>query len=363
MDAYRGLQPGTIPTRAEMIRAYIPGSKQALSLADDITRLTFDNVQRKFKVVSFALHREAWMHDNPSATPDQFAEAKRGIASYVNGVFGGLHWENMGIPRVMIEIGRLMLLAPDWSGSNVALAKYAFDAPLSAREVVPTIADALTYSALKVGRPLAGAVTKEAVQARLARAFWTKQIVQGLAENQMLSLVFSGKLSPRPFQVYQGKDDDGRDIYQNVVFRGSVGDAISLGTKIEEHGALGAGVFLGSKAAPFAKAAIHIETGRNDFGQQIVKKGLNPVAKTVRGVGTIAGDVTPVPIVVRQLYRMAAGEESDQYVWSEKMLSLFGPAAQHMPPEGMKWSAKYGLQPAHESEPQSVWDEILTGKR
>ena len=57
-------------------------------VADAITRTTFDNVQRRFKVWSFALHRDAWMNDNPMATPEQLANAKRGIARYVNGVWG-----------------------------------------------------------------------------------------------------------------------------------------------------------------------------------------------------------------------------------------------------------------------------------
>ncbi len=179
MNAYRNMKPGTIPTRGEVIRAYIPGSKQALEVADAITRLTFDNVQRKFKVWSFALHRDAWLRDNPDARPEQFAEAKKGIASYVNGVYGGLHWENMGIPRAMVEVARALLLAPDWSGSNLALGKYAVDAPLSRQEFG--------------SRRLAGAVTKEAVQARLSRAFWTKQAIQGLTENQMLSLRIFGQ--------------------------------------------------------------------------------------------------------------------------------------------------------------------------
>ena len=173
----------------------------------------------------------------------------------------------MGINRAAVEVGCALMLAPDWSGSNIALGKYAVDAPLSIREF---------------GRhPLTGAVTKEAVQARLARAFWAKQSVQGVVENQILSLMFSGQLSPRPFQVYQGKDKNGEDVYQNVVFRGSGGDLISLGTKMQDHGLLvGVEVFAGSKAAPFTKTGIHVLTGRNDFGQDIAPKGFSPIANT-----------------------------------------------------------------------------------
>ncbi len=69
--------------------------------ADAITRLTFDNVQRKFKVWSFALHRDAWLRDNPDGQARAVCRGEKRIASYVNGVYGGLHWENMGIPRAM----------------------------------------------------------------------------------------------------------------------------------------------------------------------------------------------------------------------------------------------------------------------
>jgi hypothetical protein len=325
MDAYRGLRPGTIPTRAEVVRAYIPGSKQALQLADSITRFTFDNIQRRFKVQAFALHRDAWMKDNPMATPDQAAEAKKGIASYVNGVYGGLHWENMGISRMAVEAGRAIFLAPDWSGSNIALAKYALaDSRPSARE-------------LPFGRTMAGAATKESAQARLSRAFWTKQLVGGLVTTQMLSLTFSGKLSPRPFQVYLGDDKNGEGVYQNVAFRGSIGDAVSLVGKMEDHGALvGFGTFVGGKAAPIMKLGIHALTGRDDFGREIAPKDGGFLKNTGRSTVALGGDALPIPIIVRTVHKTLFGDEADRYLWSERVLSMFGPLAQHVAPEGMR---------------------------
>jgi hypothetical protein len=349
VEAYKNLMPGTIPTRGEVIRAYIPGSKQGLAAADAVTRFTFENVQRRYKVWGYGLHRDAWMNENPMATPSQLAEAKRGIASYTNAVYGGLHWENMGIGKAMVEVGRALLLAPDWWASNIVLGKYALDARPSWSEFT--------------NHPLRGALTKEAVQARLARRFWAKQTIQGLVENQMLSLMFSGQLSARPFQVYHGKDKDGRDIYQNGVFRGSSGDAISLGTKIQDHGLLvGAGVFVGSKMAPLTKPMMHIATGRDDFGRELTPKGMNWLAATVRSLGSLVTDISPIPIAARNLARQAVGDDSDKYVWSERILTLFGPPAQHVAPEGYRMG-KYGLTPFDEAPQQSIWDEIQTGKR
>lgn len=355
MDAYRGLRPGTIPTRAEVVRAYIPGSKQLLSLADSVTRFTFDNVQRRFKVWAFALHRDAWIHDNPSATPEQLAEAKKGIASYINGVYGGLHWENMGVPRAMVEVARAFFLAPDWSGSNLALAKYAAGEAVSLRELQPR------------GR-LTGAETKESAQARLSRAFWAKQLLGGLIATQMLSLLLSRQLSKRPFQVYMGKDPEGKDVYQNVAFRGSIGDAVNLAGKVEEHAQegydasgvmgvfagilVGAGVFVQGKTAPITKLGMHVLTARDDRGRPITPAGLT-------------SDVLPVPIVAQSAEKTVFGDESSRYLWSERLLGLFGPQAQHVRhTEGPGEDLAYKLAAARaRQEPQTPEDKVRSNLR
>jgi len=339
MDAYKNLQPGSIPTRGEILRAYLPGAKQTLQVADHITKFTFDNIQRRFKVVSYMLHSMAWDNQNPHATPEQRSLARQGIASYVNGVYGGLHWENMGRSKAFVETARAILLAPDWSGSNVALAKYAVrDAKPSMREI-------------PFRNKLAGATDKETAQARLSRAFWAKSIVGGLVGTQMMSLMLSGQLSKKPFMVYGGKDKDGNDVYTNMMFRGAAGDLVHLATLMQEHGLLaGAGTFAGSKAAPFTKAGVHLITGRNDFGKEIAPKGLSPVANTVRSAGQVASDVSPVPITLKSLYHTSASDEADKYSWTEKAMSLIGPPPQHVAPK-------------EETEPEnSIWEQIRTGK-
>jgi hypothetical protein len=68
---------------------------------------------------------------------------------------------------------------------------------------------------------------------------------------------------------------------------------------------------------------MHVLTGRNDFGRPISPAGL-------------AGDVLPVPITARTLYRSTMEDDSDKYLWSERMLGLFGPVGRHLPPEGMR---------------------------
>lgn len=350
MEAYRNQQPGSIPTRGEIIRAYIPGAKQTLELANHITNFTFNNVQRRFKVTSYMLHSMAWDDQNPGGTEAQRSVARQGIASYVNGVYGGLHWENLGWTKAMVETARLILLAPDWSGSNVALAKYAVGAKPSLQEI-------------PFRDKLAGATDKPTVEARLSRAFWAKSLTGGLIGTQLLSLMFSGQYSKKPFMVYMGKDKNGEDVHQNLLFRGSSGDLVNLASRMEDHGMLvGAGEFLGGKAAPFTRAGVHLITGQDEFGREIAPKGLNPIANTARAAGKLISDVLPVPIALRSLQRTSFADDADKYSWSERVLSTFGPPPQHRPPEGMKRSGG-GFAPIPFQSENSIWNQILTGRQ
>jgi len=349
MDAYRNLAPGSIPTRGEIIRAYIPGAKQGLEVARAITQLTFDNIQRRYKVISYMLHSMAWDRENPGGTAAQRSAARQGIASYVNGVYGGLHWENLGWNKALVETARLLLLAPDWTGSNIALGKYAVDAKPSMQE-------------LPFRDKLAGATDKESAQARLSRAFWAKSLAGGLVATQLMSLAVSGHYSKKPFMVYSGKDKDGNEVYWNMAFRGAAGDLVNLAQKMQEHGLLtGVGEFAGGKAAPFVKAGVHVLTGRNDFGREIAPKGLNPVANTARSVGQAVSDVSPIPISLKSIQHTTFGDEADKYTWSERVLSLFGPPPRHMPPEGQKRTA-HGLQAVPQQPENSTWQQIITGR-
>jgi hypothetical protein len=71
------------------------------------------------------------------------------------------------------------------------------------------------------------------------------------------------------------------------------------------------------KLAPVTKLGMHVLTTRDDHGKPITPGGL-------------AGDVLPIPILGRTVQKTFFGDESDKYLWSERMLSLFGPLAQHV---------------------------------
>ena len=51
----------------------------------------------------------------------------RSIGKEINAVYGGLNWDVMGVSANYQAVARMFLLAPDWTFSNVANLKYAFE--------------------------------------------------------------------------------------------------------------------------------------------------------------------------------------------------------------------------------------------
>ena len=94
---------------------------------------------------------------------------------------------------------------------------------------------------------------------------------------------------------------------------------------------------------------MHLLTGRNDFGRPISPAGL-------------AADVLPIPITARTLWNTTMGDQADKYLWSEKMLGLFGPQAQHVPPDGMHMT-RQGLRETREKPwASSPMEQFLHGR-
>jgi broad specificity phosphatase PhoE len=330
-EAYKALQPGSIPTWSEIWRR-APVVHQLDTLAGKITEFTFGNLQRRFKVTDYQLHKAAWMAEHPNATQAELTAAKQSIAKEINAVYGGLNWENLGINRATVEVTRALMLAPDWTISNIFNLKYS----------------------LERGTP-AGS---------MARKFWMRTIIGGLAATQAMSLMMSGKLSKNPTQVYYGQDSEGKEIYQNVFFKGASGDAVNLVHNVADYGAVqGLARSISGKAAPLVRAGIQIATNRDYLGRPIVPQGMHPIAGTVRAAVKTGEAVLPVPFTVSNLHDMLLGPDAGKYSVPEFLTTTFaGNPPRHMAPEGMRMT-KQGLRPKHEKPRRSIWEEIETGKR
>jgi len=331
VEAYQSLQPGSIPSWTEIWRRG-PGLHQMDQAARAISEFTFSNLQRRFKVTDYTIHSTAWMTDHPDASTEETDAAKRSIAKEINAVYGGLNWERLGINHATVEVARAIMLAPDWTFSNVFNVKYSTER----------------------GTP-AG---------KLARAFWLRTIIGGLVATQLMSYLMSRKPSKRLTQVYAGKDKKGNDVYQNMFFAGAPQDATSTIENVEEYGAVeGLVRTMANKTAPGIHVGMDLAKNEDFMGRPIVQKGMNPIASTVRGAAYAAKGVMPIPYSVQNAKDMLMGPTSKLYKWWELPSTLIaGSPPRHSPPHG-KHMTKGGLKETHLKPQRSIWQEIVTGKR
>jgi hypothetical protein len=327
VEAYHALQPGSIPTYGDIWRqnAAVKIMDQA---AKAISDFTFANLQRRFKVTDYQLHVAAWMAKNPGAFGRDVMLAKQSVAKEINAIYGGLHWENLGLNKSTVEIARAVMLAPDWTLSNIFNVKYAFE---------------------------------KGPGGRMARMFWARTLAGGLVATQLASLLFSGRPSPRPTMVYMGHDSSGREIYQNIFFKGAPGDATNLVTNVYDYGLQGIARTLAGKGAPVVRTALQLISNRDYLGHEIAPKGMNPVASSVRTAYSAGKSMLPVPLSLTNQADMLFGPEAHKYKWPESLTTMFsGNPPSHVAPAGTHM-ADGVLRPNAPREENSALQQAISG--
>jgi len=315
VEAYKALTPSSLPTGLDKVRS-APLIHQVDLAAQAITHLTFDVLQRKFKVIGMAQKEAAWLADHPDATPGEHYEALRGLAKEVNAVFGGLHWENMGVNRTSLGLARLLMLAPDWTFSNWLTAKYAFEGPPKIR----TRIDAGEGNSITMERR----GDEWGAGGNAARMFWIKGGILLFGLTAATSLLLSGKLAKDPTRVNMGKDKSGKDITQNIYFTGAWGDLANALHYVGRSGLLvGSAHFVANKLGNFAKATLHQLANADALGRPIAVKGESTLKNTVRGGSELAKDIVPVPFGLSTAIRMAR-DPKKKYSLSEYLGTVLG---------------------------------------
>lgn len=332
IEAYQGLKDTSLPTRMDLLKG-LPGVKQIDTFAKGLTHVTFDIMQRKFKVTDFALKDAEWIAKNPQATEAEHFDAQKSIAKEINATYGGLQWENLGVSKGLLDLAKFLILAPDWTFSNFLNAKYAFDGGQAGKA---------------------------------ARAFWIRSVITGTALNEGMSLLMSGKTSSDPTQVYLGKDKNGKDIYTNFFFVGANNDLINLWKDISDQGLPnGVGHWLSTKASPYLRAGTELFTNENYLHQPIVPKGAGPVVGTALGAANLAKNLSPVPFTLQNIYNMAT-DPKHQYSWKEFLTILGGNVPRHVVPAGERevtsGKNKGKLIPATPKQKLPLLEQIKTGK-
>lgn len=342
IEAFKHFKPGSIPSWSDIARR-APIAREMDAAIRKTSEFTFNNLQRKFKVTDYMLHKAAWLAKHPDATADQIHNAGKSIAKEINAVYGGLKTETLGFNRTSMEMARFLALAPDWLFSNVFNVKYALEG--GPKAIASQAARAVGLGE-KTPNSWEGSAGSD-----LARKFWTRQAVGGLAATQMLSLMYSGHLSKNITEVYYGKDAAGNDVYQNVFFKGASGDVINLVHNVHDYGMVeGSARTLASKLAGIPKAFLHLAENKDARGKPLVPKGMHPIASTVRAGESVAKELAPIPIGGSTTYDMMFGPDAWKYSAKEVITTLLaGTPPRHLAPE------KPG-------KPElSVWEQIKTG--
>lgn len=335
IEAYRSLSKSSVeePTRMDILKD-APGFKQVRQASAAISHFTFDVLQRKYKVTDYALKTSKWIAEHPDASAPETATAKRAIAKEVNGVYGGLQWENLGINRTTQQLTRMFLLAPDWTFSNFANAKYAFQ-----------------------GGP-AGAA---------ARMFWLRSALVGIALTQATSYFLSGKASPDPSSVYYGQDKNGKDIYANLYFAGAPSDIVNLVKNVHDFGAIG-GVAQSakSKAAPIARTALGLLSNKDFQGNDISVKGASLPVNTARTALYLGQNLGPVPFSVTTPLQMYFAKDQGYTLPEYLSAALLSARTRHVVPPGMtqvtSGTKKGQLKTATQKTQRPLLEQIQTGK-
>lgn len=148
-------------------------TKATKQVKDSITKLRelqsdwlFGEMGASLKSKMFIIEYREQLKKRPTDNPDIIA---REVASMVNDDFGGLHLERMGRDPTLQHILRLMLLAPDWTESNVRTMVKMF----------PMGKDGSRYYTSKAA-------------GKMYRKFWLGMLIKGMGATILLNAILSG---------------------------------------------------------------------------------------------------------------------------------------------------------------------------
>lgn len=240
----------------------LPLMRQYMSLINKNNKFLFGRMQPYFKVMDWGKHFSAWEAKHPLATPAERIKAQRSYAKEINAAYGGLNWKALGITAMGLAIGRLLVLAPDWSYSNIQLLKMAAE-----------------------GGP----------GGNLARAHFITALIGGLIMTESLNRLITGHGMMDNAEGHKFEVEVRPGVYVSF-FRGAIGDAIKWGNMMAEHGGIiGTARMAQGKLAPFARTAIGIGVNTDYYGRPISKKNDSFLKKTWNGTKFIAQSAGPVP--------------------------------------------------------------------
>jgi len=253
----------------------LPVIKQGLEGAQASSRLLFDRIQRFIKVSDYGKKISNWIVKNPDATNAQVKVAKIGFAKEINAAYGGLNWEAMGIGKSQLSLLRFVLLAPDWTISNIFLGGYSF---------------------------------KGGTQGNSARWHIATALLGGLLLIEFINKLLTGHFTDENDKGHKFEIEVSPHVYVSLL-RGGIGDIVKLTSMMVESGPIaGMARFAQGKLAPIPRTAVGLLSGTKYTGAPITKQKSNALEKTLDYMSYIYQNAGPHPFGLSNLWDYIVNE-------------------------------------------------------
>ncbi len=245
-----------------------PGLKQFNNLIEKNNELLFGKMQRWLKVTDYGRKVSNYLGKNPNVSEEALITAKRQIAREVNAAYGGLNWKTLGISENTLRTMRRWILAPDWTYSNIEMAKLQFS---------------------------------KGPGGNAARAHLATALTGGLLLTEGLNKMFTGHFTDQNPKGHEMEVEISPGVYVSA-FRGFIGDALSLRSKIATDGIIGGtSRFLQNKLAPLARTTLGEFTNIDSNGAPIRGKDDSPIKKDLKSLAFVGKSALPIPFGVSSL--------------------------------------------------------------
>ena len=259
----------------------LPVIKQYLKQADKNAEFLFGRMQRYLKVMDYGQKISNWVIDNPTATNAQVKAAKLGYAREINAAYGGLNWEAMGISKSHLSLLRLGMLAPDWTISNVDLARLMFT---------------------------------KGTAGEAARSHIMTALVGGMVLTEGINKILTGHFTNENPRGHELEIQIAPNVYVSLL-RGGIGDITKLASMINESGGAGAIRFAQGKLSPFMRTGVGLlaaPMGALDYtGHRIIRRDAGVFTGTYDILKYLLAGVGPVPFSLGTLPKYL-GEKGTQ---------------------------------------------------
>jgi len=137
----------------------------------------FGELGASLKAKTFIVEYRSQLKKHPDADPDAIA---KDVATLINDDFGGLHLERLGRDPTLQHILRILLLAPDWTESNVR----------TMLKVFPIGKDGNRFYTSKAA-------------AKMYRKFWLGVLLKGMGATTLLNFLLAGGDTPKLKKNYE----------------------------------------------------------------------------------------------------------------------------------------------------------------